>query len=418
MDRQAHSGRPSSSASGHENNHRPAHINQSSFSPSLNGLGGPDDSSSVGLGLDMDVSSPQQQQEQQHQNLTFGGHTDSPFDNFASSSDFLNSSQPVPQQAFGQATGSETTVFDPSASFGQQPTNSTSNDPLAFDNQTQAAFLSPNLNDGDFSLFPPVNQSDHFNTPLFEASNLNPTDMNSMASPHSHHTPTPPNLLQPDGLRPGSAHQSPSFGQHQQFSSPHSSHSRNASLGPEAALLPGQIADWTQAQFQGHRRSPSEYSDVSSVSPSPNLVSADSFDEHAGHSPLQQASDTSLYSDVLNIDSFTISDPSQRGRSPSHSPAISPRIMPQQMPDMRHSSFGLAPPNANFSGVMGYHGLQTADDSFGQSLAAQDRSDIPYMAPPSINIDFAPNNAKQGSYEPTKAHIDQDSLTPPSERGR
>jgi hypothetical protein len=111
-----------------------------------------------------------------------------------------------------------------------------------------------------------------------------------MTSPQSHHTPTPPNLLQP-----GSAHPSPSFAQHHQFSSPQSSHSRNVSLGPEAALLPSQVGDWTRPQFQGHRRSPSEYSDVSSVSPSPNLVSADSFDDHAGHSPLQRASDGSLY---------------------------------------------------------------------------------------------------------------------------
>ena len=38
------------------------------------------------------------------------------------------------------------------------------------------------------------------------------------------------------------------------------------------------------------------------------------------------------------------------------------------------------------------------------------------MAPPAINIDFAPNNSKPGLFEQPKPHMDQDSLTPP-ERG-
>lgn len=411
MDQQAHNGR-SSSTSGPDKQQQP-HINQSGLSPSATGFGGPDDSSSVGLGLDLD-SQPQQQHQPQ-QNLTFADASDSAFDSFGSNTDFLSSQQASSQQAFSQASVSDPTVFDPSASFGQQPTPGPATDgALSFDSQAQSttAYLSPNLNDGDFSLFPSGNQGDQFNAPLFEQSTLNPNDINSMTSPQSHHTPTPPNLLQPDSLQPGSAHQSPSFSQHHQFSSPQSSHSRNVSLGPEAALLPSQISDWSQPQFQGHRRSPSEYSDVSSVSPSPNLVSSDSFDDHSGHSPLQRASDGSLYQDVLNIESFSIGDGTQHGRSPSHSPAISPRINPQPMPEMHHQpAFGLAHPSGGYGG-MGYPGMQPASNSF-PSLATRDRGDMSHMAPPAINIDFAPNNAKQGPYEPVKPHIDQDSLTPP-----
>ncbi|EFY89414.1 C2H2 type zinc finger domain-containing protein [Metarhizium acridum CQMa 102] len=411
MDQQAHNGQSSSTA-GHDEERQPR-INQTGPSPSATGLGGPDDSS-VGLGLDLDT-----QPQQQRSSLTFAGTSDQGFDSFGSNTDFLGSQEASSQQTFSQATVSDPTVFDPGTSFGHQPTSSPGADgTLSFDTQSQptTAYLSPNLNDGDFSLFPSSSQGDQFNAPLFEQPSLNPNDINSMASPQSHHTPTPPNLFQPDSLQPGSAHQSPSFSQHHQFSSPQSSHSRNASLGPEAALLPNQIGDWTQQpQFQGHRRSPSEYSDVSSVSPSPNLVSADSFDDHSGHSPLQRASDGSLYQDVLNIESFSIGDSTQHGRSPSHSPAISPRINPQQMPEMHQPVFVLAPPSGGFGGTMGYPSMHPT--SF-PSLASQERGDISHMAPPAINIDFAPNNAKQGPYESVKSHIDQDSLTPPSDRGR
>lgn len=407
MDQQPHNSL-SSSTSGQD---KQPHINHSSLSPSGGGFAGPDDSSSVGLGLDLDAQ-PQQEQP----NLNFAATTsDAGFGSFGSSTNFLDSQQASSQQAFSQASVSDPTVFDPGTSFGQQPTTGPGTDrPLSFDAQSQpsAAYLSPSLNDGDFSLFPSGSQGDHFNAPLFEQPSLNPNDINSMTSPQSHHTPTPPNLLQPDSLQPGSAHQSPSFSQHNQFSSPQSSHSRNVSLGPEAALLPSQIGDWSQPQFQGHRRSPSEYSDVSSVSPSPNLVSADSFDDHSGHSPLQRASDGSLYQDVLNIESFSIGDSTQHGRSPSHSPAISPRLNPQPLPEMHQSAFGLAPPSGGFGGGLGYHGMQLGNNSF-PPLASQERSDMSHMAPPAINIDFAPNNAKQGPYESIKSHIDQDSLTPP-----
>ncbi|KAG5987224.1 hypothetical protein E4U54_005087 [Claviceps lovelessii] len=410
MDQQAHNAQSSSTAGHDKQQEQISHINQGGLSPSLGGQGG---SSSVGLGLDLDAQS----QSHPPSNLGFATSTDSTFDTFTSNSDFLHSHHTSSQHTFHRASVSDSTAFDPSASFGQQPTTGPGADgSLPFDTHTQSQSQahSPYLNDGDFSLFPSAHQGDQFNNALFEQASFSPSDMSSMTSPPSHHAPAPPNPRQIDNLQSGTVHPSPCFSQHNQFSPPQSRHSRNASLGPEAALLSTQMGDWTQPQFQRHRRSPSEFSDVSSVSPSPNLVSVDSFDDLSRHSPLQRASDGSLYQDVLNIESFNINDGSQHGRSPSHSPAISPRITPQQIPDTRQMSLGLAPPNAGFGGGLAFPGMQHGD-SF-PPLMSQDRVEPPHMAPPAINIDFAPSNAKQGAYEPAKPRLDQDSLTPP-ERG-
>lgn len=72
---------------------------------------------------------------------------------------------------------------------------------------------------------------------------------------------------------------------------------------------------------------------------------------------------------------------------------------------MSQTGFGLAPPNVY--GAPAYTGIQT-NDAF-PSLQASG-SDMSQMAPPAINIDFAPNGS-----EPTAGgrQIDQDSLTPP-----
>lgn len=179
------------------------------------------------------------------------------------------------------------------------------------------------------------------------------------------------------------------------------------------------MGDWSQPQFQGHRRSPSAHSEVSSVSPSPNLVSSDTFDDPSGHSPLQRASDGNIYQD-FGIGSFSISDPvagspGHHGRSPSHSPAISPRIIPQQMPDVNQQGFGLAHAGAGYGDASGYPSVQVPGEAFPN--LQQGGSDVAQMAPPSINIDYAPNNNTRmmGGYEGGK-ELDVDSLTPP-ERG-
>lgn len=332
---------------------------------------------------------------------------------------FLSSQQQQQQAAaFAQQSMHDPSLFDSGNNFNhqQQMGPSGPNAGLSFSSQ-QPEYLSPNLNDGDFSLFP-SGPGDNYNTPLFEQSTLNPNDINSMTSPQSHSSPTPPHALQLDNQQPqpGSAQHSPSFNQHQFSPTAVGHHSRHVSLGPEAALLSGQ--DWSQPQFQRHRRSPSAHSDVSSVSPSPNLVTSDTFDgDLSGHSPLQRPSDGSMYQDALNMGNFSISDPAigspgHQGRSPSHSPAISPRIGPQSMPDLGHQQFGLGHPGGGgFGSGPGYPGVPVTNDPF-PSLPAGNGSDLAQMAPPSINIDYAPSNNSMG-----KLQIDQDSLTPP-ERGR
>ncbi|KAL7629555.1 DNA-binding transcription factor [Parahypoxylon ruwenzoriense] len=373
---------------------------RNSHSPSPHPYQSPE--SSIGLGIAIDAASAPSPQ--------FTSADFNPYDTNNGNNQFLNTSQPQP---FDQQAVVDPISFDPNPDFSQ---GLTSQPQTAFTHDLLATDFSSG---GDFSLFPPSTQGDQFNTPLFgdlsqpDAQALNPNDLTNMTSPQTHHSPTPPHLLKPD---PGSAHQSPSFSQHQ-FSSPPGHHSRHASLGPEAALMPGQI-DWSQApQFRGHRRTPSEYSDVSSAAASPNLTGHDSFEhiEH-GHSPMQRPQD-GFYDGVVGLGNFSISDHNQNSRSPSHSPAISPRILPQQMPDGSQSNQGMMlstgypnPPTIGYP-IQSSEAFPTLsqDGPIDPTIAQP-------MAPPSINIDFAPI-AKQNAFEPPKPPMDAQSLTPP-DRGR
>ncbi|KAI8635373.1 hypothetical protein F5Y19DRAFT_9507 [Xylariaceae sp. FL1651] len=367
--------------------HQQPHI-RNSHSPSPHPYQSPD--ASIGLGIGVEPSNSQ-----------FNPNS---FNNYTSGSNqFLSSSQP---QGFPQQGAADTIPFHPNQDFAQtQPGFS-------------QALLTADLTAGaDFSLFPTTTQADQFGaTPLFgdipqnNQSILNPNDLANMTSPQTHHSPTPPHLLKPD---PGSAHQSPSFNQ-QQFSSPPGHHSRHTSLGPEAALLPGQV-DWTQAQFQGHRRTPSDYSDVSSNAASPSLTGHDGFDhpEH-GHSPMQRPQD-GFYDGVMGLNNFSISDPNRNSRSPSHSPHISPRILPQ-MPESGQPSQSMLL-NAGYQNgpTVGYPMQPEEFPNLPQEVPMEQQ--MPQgMAPPSINIDFAPN-ARQNAFEPLKPPMDESSLTPP-DRGR
>lgn len=90
--------------------------------------------------------------------------------------------------------------------------------------------------------------------------------------------------------------------------------------------------------------------------------------------------------------------------------------MPQQMPDTMQPSFHLIPPNPEYEGVSGYADLQQTHETF-PPLQGGMGADMHQMAPPAINIDFAPTNARPAGFEPPKSQMDQDSLTPP-DRGR
>lgn len=309
---------------------------------------------------------------------------------------------------------------------------------------TQELLSAGNYNQGDFSLYStPAASSDQFDHQFFlndppqqnPSQSINPQElMSDMSSPLAH-TPTPPHLLHPDGIQPSSAQQSPSFNQHQFQRSP--GHSRHASLAPESAAFPQGQADWTGVlppQFTNHRRTPSDYSDVSSASPSPNLVVHDSF-EHADprHSPMIHPQDAGIYQDPIGpgMVNFSLSDahsqhaPSprrgmspNRGMSPHRSPAVSPRLGPQQVPITSQQSpfmVSMGIQNNGFVPSSGPELYNAQGHSFGHS-SSLDMGQAPQMVPPEIKFELAPPS-RQNSFEPPKPSIDQDALTLP-ERGK
>ena len=365
-------GRSPSASSAH---HRPPHISQS-HSPSPARPFNPNDAASqahVGLGLGLEASTQQFP----------GAQPDFSTYNPASNA-FLNPD----------------VSFDPNQNF----TDQLKSDGSAF-NQS---FLTPQTSfSEDFTIFPSSSdQLGTLNTPLFAGGENQ--DMNAMAAPQTHHSPTPPHMLQPEPHQPGSAHHSPSFG----FSSPAGGHSRHPSLGPDAALLQGQV-DWSAAHFQGHRRTASEFSDASSMGQrSPAMVGQEAFPDHLDHSPMVRAQDAGVFNELHGMGSFSLSDnsPHRNGRSPSHSPAISPRIPPQSLPEMGPaSSFVPQAPGAGF-GAQPY--MQPAE-SF-PPLATPAGLGSATMSAPTITI-MRPEEAGRTMFE-GKSNMDLGALAPP-ERG-
>ncbi|KAL5596811.1 hypothetical protein BROUX41_006505 [Berkeleyomyces rouxiae] len=274
------------------------------------------------------------------------------------------------------------------------------------------AFSAVDCTDADFSLFPTTGLSASdpaFDQPLFEQSIVS-----GMTSPQMNpSSPTAVHLLKPELHSPAMMHN--------HFSSPPGGHSRNASLGPQDALFIGQ--DWSGMSFQGHRRSPSEYSDVSSVgAPSPLMTAVDTFENPMDprHSPMQRPIDaTGLYQDVdVRIGNLNFSDPQQQtpslitGPSPSHSPAISPRIVPVPMSaDLNSpSSFGMLNSAGPYTPT--FSQMSPTPESFPHMRNAS--VDMSQMAPPAINIQLAP---APKPFEGQSQTLNSSSLTPP-DRGR
>ncbi|KAK0642003.1 hypothetical protein B0T16DRAFT_394190 [Cercophora newfieldiana] len=406
---QARGRSPSAASTGGGVAHQQPHI-KNAHSPSPARFPNPNDPGSSSLGIGLGVLDPSQQ----------FPTTQPDYSVYTTNAGSFLSNQQSGQQSFVPTSLAEPAApFDLNQGFTDQLK---ADDPSGYGAQSQDGFqqqnglLAPSFGDADFTIFPPTPGEPQFNAPLF-ADNQQPLgnrDAGMMAQ--ANHSPTPPHLLGPDMHQPGSANHSPSFNQHQ-FSSPPGRHSRNVSLGPQDALLPRQIpTDWSQTQFQGHRRTPSEYSDVSSAAPSPNLVSADTFDNISqSHSPMQRPQDAGLYQELQGISNFSISDhgshtPNHAGRSPSHSPAISPRILPQQLPDVQQQN----PYLSNSYGANPY--LQHPQEAFPQlPQEAPDMQGAHMPAPPSINIDYAPTAVRSGFEQ--QGGIDADSLIPPA-RGR
>ncbi|CAG8879152.1 unnamed protein product [Penicillium nalgiovense] len=181
-------------------------------------------------------------------------------------------------------------------------------------------------------------------------------------------------------------------------------HSRHTSLDPAtAAYLTAQPGpDWqsvmNNVSFQGHRRAPSEVSEVSSANHSPYL-SQHEFDGIEN-----------------SMESFTLSEQHQQGISPLHSPYISPRLMPQQGGEMvPNNSYLTQFPSAPTDmygmpqeDMMNMNQLNNPPGDIGQ--ASQ-------MAPPSINVEFAPP-LRTPTIDTSKSTADFDSLSPPAMRSR
>lgn len=253
---------------------------------------------------------------------------------------------------------------------------------------------------------------------------INPADlMGDMSSPPSPH---PPQLNRGPSLN---SQMDASFNQ-LSFHSPR--HSPRVSLDPSsAALLQGQqITDWTSMlqgpSFRGHRRAPSENSDISSVAPSPYMPNLETFESiEQQHSPLLTSQhDSNMYQDGLGIEQVSLSDPVTHQRfSPGASPHMSPRILPSNGMSL-HQLNGFLPQqrglDAPYNGGLPSEGyldqkpdppptLQHMNGSGGLLHAAQ-------VSTPEINIEFAAP-LKQQNLEPSKPIDDGNALTPP-ERGQ
>jgi hypothetical protein len=273
-----------------------------------------------------------------------------------------------------------------------------------------------------------LNQDPSFNSSLTldpqlnsatASSSINPADLSRMSSPRQNHTP--PSLLPPESHTSPNQPSSPAS-THGQFYTP--SHSRHASLDPSSAAFPqGHQQDWQgmlgNAAFQGHRRAPSEHSDVSSSAvPSPFMAQQETFESvEQNHSPLLAPQPD--YHDALGMEAFNISErqPQPQHVSPAHSPYISPMIRPVQGPTVgpdagfmlsqqmsNHFSQGQAPGIYPGNGMSHMHQRNGSTD-LGQ--AAQ------MGAPPEINVQYAPLE-RTNSFEPGKQTGDSEGLSPPA----
>lgn len=258
---------------------------------------------------------------------------------------------------------------------------------------------------------------------------INPADLMSAMSSPQKLIPTPPNLIPLESTSPRAGSPSPHQGQ---LYSPE--HSRHTSLDPSSAMFAHgqQGQDWTsmlqQHQFRRHQRAPSEYSDVSSsVAHSPFLTQPenggfDGFDQNP--SPLLNAQDNNnLYQDALGIGNFSLSDPQQQQQqqqqliSPRNSPYVSPRISPQQGLDVpQENNFVLSQHDLhNFNGGPGpeiYTSQPEAYSPFPARHGSGDLGQAAQMAPPEINVEFAPTT-RHPVFESSATENDHDALSPP-----
>ncbi|KAL3472767.1 hypothetical protein BJX99DRAFT_208845 [Aspergillus californicus] len=252
---------------------------------------------------------------------------------------------------------------------------------------------------------------------------VNPVDLVSQVpSPHqSTSSQTSPLDQQPSQSSPNAM--SPPASSPGTFYTPQ--HSRHTSLDPaSAAYLTTNVShpDWqavmANSSFHTHRRAPSEVSEVSSAAHSPFLPQHDTFDAVDNNpSPLLGAqNDPGLYDNTaLGIESFTLSEHQQQAyHSPHHSPYISPQLIPQQGPEMIPSGPFISPPafGAHYPTPPTEGYAAGSENMMAQGNFCGDIGQASQMAPPSINVEFAPP-AKTQMFPNDNPNAAMDTLSPP-----
>jgi hypothetical protein len=291
------------------------------------------------------------------------------------------------------------------------------------DNQWQAQALDPSygnpeyiFQDNNMNTMQSTFQDDYqIDNPLVtnQQSNVNPADL---SSPHG---PSSPNLLSPDSHASPPQPPSPASTQGHYYTP---QHSRHQSLDPASAVFgPSEWQGMGQA-FQGHRRVPSEQSDMSSNSASPFLPQQDVFESiENGRSPLVRPQQDG--SQTFGLDAFSLTD--KPHTSPGHSPYISPRLLPQQNQGLGFNQEALMAQH-NLGQNNGGPGPEIyatqPEESYVEISQMQNRNDstvsdmgqADQYVTPSINIEPAPVS-RQASFEvETKPFAD--ALQPPASK--
>lgn len=213
-------------------------------------------------------------------------------------------------------------------------------------------------------------------------SNVNPADLSKVSTPQDHQSP---NLLSPDHSSPGPQPGSPAS-TNGQFYTPQ--HSRHTSLDPASAY-----GEFTGANFQQHRRAPSDHSDVSSANHSPYLAQAELNEPlDPSHSPFLAAQQDT--NNTFGMDQFSIGEVPYR----------SPRLMPTMEGLGVQQEMMMPPPEVYTT---------QPDHIRGQSL---DMGQADQFAPPTINIEPAPVSRQQ-SFGPQGENL-EGALSPPTSQSK
>jgi transcription factor CRZ1 len=256
--------------------------------------------------------------------------------------------------------------------------NTSFNNPFPYQNYNQDPNFNQTAFDGnqlDFYNQVPDWQQNYALDPSYSMNqNVNPAELSKVSTPQDHQSP---NLLSPDHSSPGPQPGSPAS-TNGQFYTPQ--HSRHTSLDPQSAY------DYSSANFQQHRRAPSDHSDVSSANHSPYLAQAELHDVDPSHSPFLAAQQDT--SNTFGMDQFTI------GEQPYRSPRLMPTMEGLGVQEMVPEVYTTQPDMGHMRG---------------QSL---DMGQADQFAPPTINIEPAPVSRQQ-SFGPQGENM-EGALSPPS----